>query len=409
MRIIYVTACLPFGPAEAFVIDELKELLRRHEVLIVPRSPAKPGPHGIELVPHSRRESILSARVLRTAAWVSMRMPTRVAKSCGYLLRSRSARNLARNAVVVPKALWLAQVASEWAADHIHCHWAGTTATMTLIASTISGVPWSLTAHRSDIVGNNLLVEKAASASMVRAISQDGKKMLIERGVKPEGMINVLPMGVAVPVLCRFTPPERPIVLCPADLLAVKGHRYLLHAWRILHDRGIHAELWLAGQGELRSELQQLAESLGISHAVKFLGTMPHAELLEHYANNVVSAVVLASIELGDGCHEGIPVSLVEAMSYGIPVVATRTGGIPELIQPHTGLLVPSRDPIALADAMQRLFSRPAFAQRLGLIGRRYIVRTRDVASVVSTLESFFRESVRNSESILHDRSNDAV
>jgi len=390
MRIIYVTACLPFGSAEAFIVDEINELLRRHEVLIVPRSPKRPGPHGLELIPNSRHEGILSARVMVSATRMAMARPGRVAKSCGYLARSGSAGKLVRNAAVVPKALWLAQIASEWAADHIHCHWAGTTATMTLIASEICGVPWSLTAHRSDIVGNNLLTEKAANASMLRAISRDGKRMLVERGVKSD-CITVLPIGVSVPERCDFTPPKKPIVLCPADLLAVKGHQYLIHAWRILRDRGIVAELWLAGQGELRSELQRLTDSLGLSAVIKFLGTVPHAELLEQYAKNVVSAVVLASIDLGGGCHEGIPVSLVEAMSYGIPVVATETGGIPELVRPHTGLLVPPCAPIALADAIQKLLLAPDFAKQLGCAGRRHILRTRDVVTVASTLESFFR------------------
>jgi len=396
MRIIYVTACLPFGPAEAFIVDEIKELLRRHEVLIVPRSPGRPGPHGIELLPHSRREGIVYGRVLATAARVCATMPARVAQSVRYLARSRSVGKFARNAAVVPKALWLAQIASEWAADHIHCHWAGTTATMALMASEISGIPWSLTTHRSDIVGNNLLLEKATNASMVRAISHDGKRMLIERGVKPD-CITVLPIGVSVPESYAFEPPQRPVILCPADLLPVKGHRYLLQAWRILYDRGIKAELWLAGQGELRSELQRLTDISGLSGHVKFLGTVPHAELLEFYAKKLVSAVALPSIDLGGGCHEGIPVSLVEAMSYGIPVVATSTGGIPELIEAGTGLLVPPSDPISLANAIERLLLGCTFSQQLGATGRSHILRTREVATVVSALESFFRDSLSRS------------
>ena len=396
MRIIYVTACLPFGPAEAFIVDEIKQLLRRHEVLIVPRSPGRPGPHGIELVPHSRREGIVSGRVLATAARVCATMPARVAQSVGYLARSQSVGKFVRNAAVVPKALWLAQIASEWAADHIHCHWAGTTATMALIASEISGIPWSLTTHRSDIVGNNLLIEKATNASMVRAISHDGKRMLVERGLKPD-CITVLPIGVSVPERREFEPPASPVILCPADLLPVKGHRYLLHAWRMLQDRGMKPELWLAGQGELRSELQRLTYSLGLSAHVKFMGTVPHAKLLEFYATDSVSAVVLPSIDLGGGHHEGIPVSLVEAMSYGIPVVATRTGGIPELIESGTGLLVPPSDPSALANAIQRLLLEPVFSQQLGATGRSHILRTREVVTVAAALESSFRDSLRRS------------
>jgi colanic acid/amylovoran biosynthesis glycosyltransferase len=390
MRIIYVTACLPFGATEAFLIDELNQLLGTHQVLIVPRSPGKPGPHGASLVAHARRENLLSAQVLRTAMRLFVRMPVRVLKSARCLLRTRSLPVAVRNLVVLPKALWLAEVTSEWKADHIHCHWAGTTATMALIASKVSGVPWSLTAHRSDIVANNLLSDKAESACIIRVISQDGKRMMLDRGVKANGKLQVLPMGVTIPPKSSLERPEVAIVLCPADLLEIKGHRYLLHAWRLLKDRGFRGELWLAGEGELRGTLMKLGENLDITSSVKFLSTIAHASLLALYERGMISAVVLASIDLGGGCHEGIPVALVEAMSYGIPVVGTNTGGIPELIEPGTGVLVPACDAVALADAMELILSDDRLSEQIGIRARRHIVETRNVVSVAATLEAWF-------------------
>jgi glycosyltransferase involved in cell wall biosynthesis len=275
---------------------------------------------------------------------------------------------------------------------------------MALIASRITGIPWSLTAHRSDIVANNLLREKAMSASMLRAISQDGKRMLLERGVENDGKLRVLPMGVAIPPQAPLMGPPRNVVLCPADLLEVKGHRYLLWAWRLLQDRGIQGELWLAGEGELRDALMQLCDKLAIRSTVKFLGTVAHSSLLELYAKGLVSAVALASVDLGHGCHEGIPVSLVEAMSYGIPVIATNTGGIPELIEPGTGVLVPARDPVSLADAMQRILSDHSLAQELGQRGRRHVIETRNVVSIAASLEAIFRGHAYESVPMLSKR-----
>jgi len=390
MRIIYVTACLPFGAKEAFLIDELNQLLGTHEVLIVPRSPGKPGPNGASLAAHTKRESLLSAQVIWTAMRLFARMPVRILKSARCLLRTRSLPIVVRNLAVLPKALWLAEVTSDWKADHIHCHWAGTTATMALIASRVSGVPWSLTAHRSDIVGNNLLNDKAESACIVRVISEDGKKMMLDRGVKANGKLQVLPIGVTIPPESPLERPEVAIVLCPADLLEIKGHRYLLHAWRLLKDRGFRGELWLAGEGELRGTLMKLSENLDITNSVKFLSTVAHASLLELYARRMISAVVLASIDLGGGCHEGIPVALVEAMSYGIPVVGTNTGGIPELIEPGTGMLVPACDSVALADAMELILSDDRLSEQIGMRARRHIVETRNVVSVAGTLEAWF-------------------
>ncbi len=390
MRIIYITGCMPFGPAEAFLIDEIRELLVRHEVLVIPRSPRNLGPHAAGLVKHTRRENLLSFQVLKYALQVSIRMPGSVAATARSLLRSRSLAIALRNLAVFPKALWLARVAAAWKADHIHCHWAGTTATMALIASELSGIPWSLTAHRSDIVGNNLLTDKAKSAALVRVISEDGRKMLMERGVKSDPKVRVLPMGVRIPPRAGWKRSETALVLCPADLLEVKGHRFLIKAWRILRNRGIFIELWLAGGGGLKRTLERLVTDLQLRSSIKFLGTMNHSALLKLYEAGKISAVVLASIDLGGGCHEGIPVALVEAMAYGIPVIATTTGGIPELVQPGTGLLVPPEDPTALADAVQQLLQDEILSEQIGRRARQYVAETRDVARIAVELEACF-------------------
>jgi colanic acid/amylovoran biosynthesis glycosyltransferase len=390
MKIIYITGCMPYGPAEAFIIDEIRELLRRNEVLVIPRSPGKLGQHAAGLVPHTRREDLLSCQVLKQALRLLFRMPRRVAASARLLLRSRSLGIGARNLAVFPKALWLATVATQWKADHIHCHWAGTTATMAMIASELSGVPWSLTAHRSDIVSNNLLTDKARSATLVRAISENGRKMMIARGIKPGDKLQVVPMGVRIPHVVHWNRTIPAVVLCPADLLEVKGHRFLIEAWKILRDRGTLAKLWLAGEGGLKSSLEAFVADLRLSDSVAFLGTMNHDDLLDLYRGGRISAVVLASVDLGGGCHEGIPVALVEAMSYSVPVIATNTGGIPELVIPGTGLLVPPENPAALGDAIQAILQDSVFAEQIGQRARRHVRETRDVARVAAELEEWF-------------------
>jgi colanic acid/amylovoran biosynthesis glycosyltransferase len=184
VKIIYVTASLPHGSDEAFVIPEINQLIRSgHQVLVVPRSPRGLILHGHELMKCARREILCSPRVLKTAAAVTLAAPDQVAAALRSLLRSRSLAVALKNLAVVPKALWLADLAVRWRADHIHCHWAGTTATMAMVASRLCGVPWSLTAHRWDIVENNLLAAKAKSASFVRFISEDGLRMATALGI----------------------------------------------------------------------------------------------------------------------------------------------------------------------------------------------------------------------------------
>jgi len=367
-----------------------------HEVLVIPRSPRGRIVHGQDLQKHARREALYSARVLKTAAAAAIAAPQRTAAASRAILGSRSLAMTIKNLAVVPKALWLANVATDWRADHIHCHWASTTATMAMLASRVSGVPWSLTAHRWDIVENNLLAMKARSASFVRFISEDGLAMARAIGIGTGDNLRVLHLGVRVPdAVKRQARPGR-VVLCPARFSEVKGHRFLLEAWRVLKDRGVGGELWLAGLGELRSRLEDLTKMLRLESSVKFLGAVPHRELLNMYGEGAVSAVVIASIDMGNGLHEGIPAALIEAMSYGVPVVATNTGGTSELVLPGTGLLAPPENAAALADAMERLLEDRAFAEQLGDSGRRRVIEAHDIVRVASELASAF-ETARQS------------
>ena len=402
MKIIYVTAYLPHGSDEAFLIPEVKQLMRSgHEVLVVPRSPRGRIVHGRELVKWTRRETLHSLRVLKAAVAETLAGPGQTAGALGLLLGGRSPTVAIKNLAIVPKALWLARVAVRWRADHIHCHWAGTTATMTMLASRRSGIPWSFTAHRWDIVENNLLATKAASASFVRLISGDGLRIARALGLGPANNTRVIHMGVPIPNRVRRRYGRRPVVLCPARLVEVKGHRFLLEAWRILQRRGLNGELWLAGQGELRTRLESLSGALGLAGSVKFLGAVPHDELLKIYAEAPVSAVVLASIDLGSGVHEGIPVALIEAMSYGIPVVATATGGTPELLVPGTGLLVPPADPTALADALQSLLRDGKLSEQLGDSGRLRVLEAHDIFQVAAQLVKEFEAATRTAPAAL--------
>jgi glycosyltransferase involved in cell wall biosynthesis len=93
--------------------------------------------------------------------------------------------------------------------------------------------------------------------------------------------------------------------------------------------------------------------------------------------------------------HEGIPVALLEAMSYGIPVVTTGTGGIAELIVPGTGLLVPPAQPAALSEALQRLIRNAGLQQQLGDSGRRRVTEGYDVVQVTTELVNEFEAATQ--------------
>mgnify|MGYP001773361438 CR=1 FL=1 len=393
MRMLYITSTLPFGPGEAFLYPEVRELLRRGvEVQVVPMHPRGPlvHPEAREIVDQVVAEPLLSWRTLRGAFGMFLRAPLK-ALSALRLLLTPNPRHLLKNLAVYPKGLWLGGLALELKAGHIHAHWAATTASMAMVASAVSGVPWSLTAHRWDVVENNLLRRKAKRACFFRCISEKTREMALERGVPGEKTL-VLHLGVRLPSgPTNQSPPgqrERYVVLCPASFIPIKGHLYLIEAMKLLPAR---VELWLAGEGELRTEVEKQVVELGLSDRVRFLGFLSHDQLLELYRKKEVDAVILPSVDLGDGLNEGIPVSLIEAMSYGIPVISTNTGGIPELLQDGAGLLVPDKDPKALAEAIQTLYKDPVYAEAVGEAGKKRVEEEFNVERIAKQLLELWR------------------
>jgi colanic acid/amylovoran biosynthesis glycosyltransferase len=399
MKLIYVTARLPYGRQEPFLIPEIAELGRRgNEVILVPAWPTGPLVHGDakRLLPSSVCEPLMSFAVLRAAAFEAFRAPAASARALFRLTHSRSLRILLKNISVYPKGLWLGRFAREIGADHLHVHWAGVSATMAMIAGEVSGIGWSLTAHRWDIAEDNLLGEKARRACFVRVINERGAKILEDLVAIPGWRAWVLHMGVQLPAsrTARF-PREPPLrVLTPANFVAVKGHSSLIAAVDLLARRGVAVRLELAGDGPLEPAIRSEVSRLGLEHHVQFLGRVSHERLLKQLSDGAWHVVVLSSVVTPIGEQEGTPVALMEAMASGIPVVATETGGIPELLRDGAGLMVPPGDPPALAEAFGSLVGRPAFRSELGAEGRRRINEHFAVETVAQALEERFRHVV---------------
>jgi colanic acid/amylovoran biosynthesis glycosyltransferase len=415
MRIIYVTSSMPYGPVETFVISEVEEVRKQgHEVLVVPMYPRGPVLHtdAKPLLEYVSAQPLLSPRIAKSAAEMFVRAPARTIRALGWLFRSRSARVFLKNLSVYPKGLWLARLAREWRADHIHAHWAATTATMALVASEFSGIPWSFTAHAWDITDwrrggaqgrgrNALLSLKVSRACFVRFISRIGRREagLSSTGASTDAKTFVLHMGVELPDPSSMRRPDgrrrRPIILFPASFVPFKGHRYLIEAVYILLKRGVNLELWLAGRGELEEELRGQVRALGLAENITFLGQLPHPEVMNLYRRGEVDIVVFPSLDLGGSEHEGIPVSLMEAMSYRVPVVATTTGGIPELLGGGAGEMVPPADPAALAEAIGRLVDDPELRERQGDVGRERVEESFSREKVADELIARFKACAR--------------
>lgn len=398
MRLIYITVTMPFGNAEQFLIPEAFELVRQGQILIIPRSPlgdlvntdAK-GLRNVTVV-----QPLLSVEIMSTAVCEFVRNPVKSLRALGILLLSRNLKILLKNLAVFPKSLWLSRIARKWGATHIHAHWATTTATMALITNQVSGISWSFTVHRGDITANNLLKLKVQRASFVRIISENGVQMarkILARQLQEK--IQVIHMGVALPPFPgnQFVGDNPSVILCPARLLPVKGHTYLLQAISILKKRHINCIVKIAGEGPLEQTLKEQVKALNLYQTVQFLGHIPHEKLLGLYRDGEVDIVVLPSVDLGKGNHEGIPVSLIEAMSYGVPVISTNAGGTPELLRGGAGILVSPKETTSLADAIELLIKDRALRLKLAESGRIRIMEDYSVKETVSKLTEFFRKS----------------
>ena len=399
MKIVYITQRLPFGTGETFVVPEVQALLDAgHEVRIVPRISREPVIHDdvSALLPRTCR--LPGAFRIATALAAQLARDPRGTLQMFWALRhTRPLWRAILNSRATVHGIWVGQMAKAWGAQHIHAHWSYLTATLAMSASTVTKIPWSFTAHRYDIVRNNLLAQKLRSARFGRFISQETLAMGRSL-VPPDAMARaiLLHMGVVLPGLPEGRAPQRarPIVLCPARLIPVKGQTYLLDAAAHLQQRGVVFDLWLAGDGPDQSRLTRKIEELGLAASVRMLGMVPHAELLRLYREQAVDCVVLPSLDLGHHVHEGISVALMEAMAHGIPTIGTSTGGLPELLGGGAGLVVPSADAGALAEALQRVLGSARLRSDLARAGRRRIEEEFEVGAIT-------RELVRGFDGIL--------
>lgn len=404
MKLMYITSSLPYGISDVFFIPEIKHLINAgHIIVVVPKRPIGMLQHQelLEFTPAKLIQPLLSLDILWTAFLVFVFSPITSIQALRMILSlDGGILNLLRNLIVFPKSLWLSKYAKDLNIEHIHATWSITEATMAMLIGYLNDIPWSFTAHRGDIVRNNLLARKSEKAAFARFISNRSLEMAIKRGV---GINNskciVVHLGVEVPIpmdndkRCSISLPNIPVILCPASLLPVKGHQYLIEAAQILRSRGIQFQIWLAGDGPLRQHLMQQSEKLLLGNTVQFCGLLPREKLLDLYRKKIISVTVLPSIESGNGLHEGIPVSLMEALSFGIPVISTRTGGIPELINDECGILVEPENPKALADTIELLITSSEISNKLGQNGQRRIKDFFSIESTMAQLISLFTNS----------------
>jgi len=210
------------------------------------------------------------------------------------------------------------------------------------------------------------------------------KDTYVQRFPIPADRLSVIPNGVDTDL---FRPPDSPSphdhprVLSIARLAAEKDHDTLIRAFALVLRSHPGARLWVLGNGRRRAAIQRLAARLLPPGAVTFLPGRLDPRALMHRAD----LLALSSL------REGMPNVVLEAMATGLPVVATRVGGLSEVVVPgKTGWLVPPRDPPALAAALSQVLGDDQVRLDFGRAGREVVERRFSLRAMVESFQEVF-------------------
>ncbi len=388
LRVAYLMSRFP-KLTETFVLFELLAVEQTGvEVLLYPLQRERTEtmhPEARVLLARVRGNRIFDARIAVAALRSLWRRPRLTLATLFELVRANwgSARYLGGALAFFPKALWFAEEMRRDGVDHVHAHFASHPAAVAFAIRRLTGIPFSFTGHGSDLHRDqHMLREKVEASAFAAAISEFNRALMLGVcGAEFAERIRVIRCGVDTqvfrPAPAAQVEPSPIALVCTGTLHEVKGQAPLIDACALLRERGIDFVCQLVGDGPDRRALEQRAASLGIADRVRFLGTRTRAEVAEILRQAQIG--VAPSVPSRDGRREGLPVALMEAAASGLPLVASRLSGIPELVEDGvTGILVEPGDVFGLADAIERLAKDREHREQLGRAARERVLRDFD-------------------------------
>jgi colanic acid/amylovoran biosynthesis glycosyltransferase len=270
------------------------------------------------------------------------------------------------------------------------------------------GIPMVTTLHGFDVTTSDAALLKSGRPALINAVvfrrklqrhgdlficvSDFIRKAALDQGYPPERTV-VLPIGIDSARFEPFQPAEPGLIVHVARLVEKKGTVYLLRALAALAVECTHARLAIIGDGPLRSSLENEAQQLGIADRVQFLGVQVHAETKQWIARAEVVAV--PSVTASSGDSEGLPTICFEAAAYGVPVVASRTSGIPEaVLDGETGILTAEADVPALQLALKHVLTNPHARKSMSRASRALVETRFDMIRQTQQLEAYYDQLI---------------
>jgi glycosyltransferase involved in cell wall biosynthesis len=274
----------------------------------------------------------------------------------------------------------------------IHAQWIHSSGTVGMYGAWLLGVPFSFTGHAVDLFRDRVaLADKIRRAEFIVCISNFHREFYKHHGARDE-QLHLVYCGIDTSAFAARPTPHagRPRILSVGRLVEKKGFGPLIEACRLLADRGQDFECVIAGDGPLGTQLLGQVEHLDLGGRV----TVTNKPLLqEELPAFLAEGAVFAQpcVWSADNDVDGTPRTLMEAMACGLPAVATRIAGLPDIVEhERSGLLVEPNDVPALADALQRLLTDRRLAERLAQGGRAHILERFALSRCLDPLERLF-------------------
>ena len=413
LRVAYIMSRFP-KITETFILYEILALEARGVAVdvhpLLREREESVHPEAARLLQRIRFHSFLSLPILAANAHYIFRRPWAYFRTLFEVLSETfGSLNFFIGALgIFPKSVRFAYEMERAGVQHVHAHFATHPTVAALIIFRLTGIPFSFTAHGHDLhVDTRMLAQKLAAARFAVAISDYNRDLMIQEcGEWARSKVAVVHCGIDPSVFdatSRSTASDATLkILCVGRFDEVKGHPVLVEACRKLSERGIPFVCDLVGAGPRRSEVEALIERAGLTGRVRTLGPRPRLEVVRLLSECDVFA--LPSVMAANGEREGIPVSLMEAMAMGIPVVSSKLSGIPELVENEvSGILVKPGDATAFSEALEKLAREPSLRAQLGEAGRLKVLRDFDLSRNVDRLAALLAGEHRET----HERARD--
>jgi glycosyltransferase involved in cell wall biosynthesis len=335
------------------------------------------------------------AGIAESTVKIALSRPVRFLRALRLAIEvgKRSDRGVMHHLAYLGEACSLSLWVDRTGCKHVHAHFGTNSATVAMLCSELGGLPFSFTVHgpeefdKPDLIGLSKKIEKSA---FVAAVSSYGLSQLYRRSRRRDwSKLHVVRCGVDRDFLDapRVPVPSTPRLVCVGRLCEQKGQLILVEAAARLARSGFRFELELIGDGELRPQIEAAIHDHGLSGMVHLVGWASSGEVREKLLS--ARALVLPSFA------EGLPVVLMEAFALGRPVISTFVAGIPELVVPGSGWLVPAGSVEALASAMHdALTATPETLTRMAGLGEKRVRELHEIGASAKMLSSLVQSTL---------------